>query len=321
MAKKEQVVSQNRLENVTKITREEHFGIQRKMVAHMTTRSWNEIPHISTVYEPDVTEFYKVFRAMQQERAASGRPKISFNTMMLRLIVEGLKAAPIMNSTLEFNSHKVTGLLSQREDIDVSVPWTLPNGEMMTITLPDIHNDTLDDICEKTVKIANKLKQTNLTEAMYEISFEESLSEIKKLHLGVFRRIIAAKTGKHKIELLKGQARKKYYTIPADDRLTLKDLRQGTITVSNIGSIHRDFRGHMALLEIIPPQIVAIGICNIQERPGVYKDENGVKQIGIRKVLPLCIAGDHRAVDYGDIVPFIKRLDEIFAKPEIILGW
>ena len=34
-----------------------HFGIQRKIIANMTTESWDNIPHIVFNYEPDVTEF------------------------------------------------------------------------------------------------------------------------------------------------------------------------------------------------------------------------------------------------------------------------
>ena len=38
-----------------KITRTEHFDIQRKIVANMTTESWEQIPHVAYVYEADVT--------------------------------------------------------------------------------------------------------------------------------------------------------------------------------------------------------------------------------------------------------------------------
>lgn len=36
------------MENITT----EYFGIQRKMVATITTESWRDIPHISYMYEP-----------------------------------------------------------------------------------------------------------------------------------------------------------------------------------------------------------------------------------------------------------------------------
>lgn len=37
--------------------------------------------------------------------------------------------------------------------------------------------------------------------------------------------------------------------------------------------------------------------------------------------MPLTIAFDHRALDMGDVVPFMKKLDEIFENPEILKEW
>lgn len=311
----------NRLTNEMIETKVEHFGIQRKIVAHMTSRSWQEIPHVSVVYEPDVTDFFETFKILQKQRIDQGKGKLTFNTIMLRVVAEGLKAAPQLNSTLEFNPKSVTGVLTRREDIDVSIPWTLPTGEMMTLTLPDIHNDNLDAISKKLAKIANKVANTNCTEAMYEVSFDQTLSEIKKGHFGVLRRIFAAKVGKHRVRLLSGDEKKKYYEIPEDDRLTLRDIKQGTLTVSNIGSVHRTLRGNLAMLEIIPPQIFTMAICNTQMKPVCVKQADGSYEVMPRTVCPMCLAVDHRAAEYGDLVPFMDRLDDIFARPEQILNW
>ena len=53
----------------------------------------------------------------------------------------------------------------------------------------------------------------------------------------------------------------------------------------------------------------------------VVTDENGNDKIEIRLVLPITIAIDHRALDYGDVVPFMRKLDEIFDNPAIIQSW
>ena len=53
----------------------------------------------------------------------------------------------------------------------------------------------------------------------------------------------------------------------------------------------------------------------------LYKDENGNDKIEIRLILPITIAIDHRALDYGDVVPFMRKLDEIFDNPSIIQSW
>ncbi|MDR2853555.1 MAG: hypothetical protein LBV61_10975 [Burkholderiaceae bacterium] len=40
-----------------------------------------------------------------------------------------------------------------------------------------------------------------------------------------------------------------------------------------------------------------------------------------RKFISFLIMFDHRALDYADTVPFMRRLDEIFANPESIADW
>ena len=53
----------------------------------------------------------------------------------------------------------------------------------------------------------------------------------------------------------------------------------------------------------------------------VITNDKGEKEIAIRKTLGFCIAFDHRAIDFAEIIPFIKRLDEIFANPEQVMDW
>ena len=75
------------------------------------------------------------------------------------------------------------------------------------------------------------------------------------------------------------------------------------------------------MLEIIPPQVAAIAIGAVWEKPVVVKDENGNTNIEARKVIPINIAFDHRAADFGDVVPFFEKLDEIFENPQVIKEW
>lgn len=75
------------------------------------------------------------------------------------------------------------------------------------------------------------------------------------------------------------------------------------------------------LLEILPPQVFAVGISALQEKPGVYTDQRGEKAIGVRRYLPMCLAFDHRVMDFSGLVPFLKRMDEIFASPAEIGAW
>ncbi len=302
-----------------KLKNREHFGIQRKMVSHMTTESWRNIPHVTYMYEPDVTELYEVFRKINKGRDKDS--KITFNTLMLKIIAEGLKSAPLMNSHLEFNRKFVTGKIDTFENINISMPTILPNGEMMTVNLHDFGNRSLENMTDYIADIRRRAENTNLTEAMYEVSLDNTLSTLKKGELlKVLMKLYGANVGNCKIKHLHGKAKRKYQAIPETERLTVKDMEPGTVVVSNIGSTYLGQKGAVALLEIVPPMVTAFGVGAIQDKPVVVQN-GGKKQIEVRSILPICIAFDHRVLDFGDIVPFMKKLDSIFENPSIIESW
>ena len=89
------------------IIKDEHFGIARKIVSNMTAESWETIPHAVISYEPEITKFLDVVKEINKD--ATPETKLTLNTIMLRIIVEGLKACPILNSHIEFNRKLVRG--------------------------------------------------------------------------------------------------------------------------------------------------------------------------------------------------------------------
>lgn len=92
----------------------------------------------------------------------------------------------------------------------------------------------------------------------------------------------------------------------------LDDLKQGTVMVTNFGSLYPKQKGAGAMLEIITPQVTAYAIGAVTKKP-VVVTEDGEDKIAIRSILPICIAFDHRALDFDDIIPMIKTFDEIFS--------
>ncbi len=292
----------------------EHFGIQRKIVANMTSESWREIPHVSYMYEADVTQLYSLYKKMNSEY----RTKITFNTLILKIITEGLKAAPEMNSHINFNRRLVRGQINTFSNIDISMPTILPDGKMMTVNLRNFESRDLDEMTAYINDVTRRMENTDLTEALFSVSLNDTLKGLKKGKLvKTIYRLIGSKTGKHRVKTLTGKAKKEYEAIPETERLTAFDLEQGTVTVSNIGSTYLGQKGAMALLEIVPPQVCAFGVGAVQKKPFVTEND----EIEVRQILPVCIAFDHRALDFGEIVPFIKKLDEIFENPEIIYSW
>ena len=303
------------------LVKEEHFGIARKIVSNMTSESWEQIPHASMTYFADVTELFEECKKLN-EGCTDKSKKITINTVMLRILCEAFKAAPKMNTHLVFNRKLVRGCLKYFDHIDISMPMVLPSGEMMTINMHDMGNKTLTEMTEAINDSIRRAKNSDMNEVMFEVSLDNTLTGLKQGKvLQAIRRLYGSKTGKHKVKTLSGKAKKEYYSIPTTERLTKHDIEQGTTTISNLGSIYREQKGECLLLEIIPPQTTAIAINAAQKRPVVVTDKNGNDRIEPRLVMPLTIAIDHRALDYSDVVPFMKKLDEIFADPSIIQSW
>lgn len=298
------------------VIRDQHFGIARKIVSNMTAESWETIPHAVISYEPEVTEFLKVMKDINKD--ATPETKLTINTIMLRVIVEGLKACPIMNSHIEFNRKLVRGNVKTFKEIDISMPMVLKTGEMMTINMHDMQDKTMSQMRDTIADSVRCANNSDMNEVMFEVSLDNTLQGLKKGKIAqTINRLVGSKTGKHKVKTLTGKAKKEYYSIPVTDRLTKHDIEQGTITVSNLGSVCRNWNGICTLLEIIPPQVCAIAIGATQLVP--IAEQDGTIRTGYR--LPFTIAFDHRALDMGDITPFVNKLNEIFDNPDIIREW
>ena len=303
-----------------KATKVTEFGIQRKIVANMTSESWETIPHISYIYEPEISKFLDVVKELN----ASGKfpVKITINTIMLKALSEAFKAAPQLNAHIKFNRKLVRGTITEFDEIHASMTWILPNGEMMTINLHDIGNKSLVELTEYIADVGRRIGNTDLTEVMFSVSLQDTLEKLKKGKLmNAIYRLIGSKTGKNKVKTLSGQAKKDYYAIPEKDRLTKEDIKQGTVTISNIGSVTRDIPGRVAMLSIIPPQIFVACIGSVTKRPVVKQDENGNDYVAVGQEMPIDLVFDHRALDFGDLVPFINKLEDIFKNPEQMYNW
>lgn len=297
----------------------ENFDLQRRIVSHMVSESWKNIPHVSYLYEPDVTDFCKEYRILAQEKAQEGR-KISLNTILLKAIIEGIQAAPKLNAQISYHHKKGEGALYLSDGINISVPWLLPDGRMITPVVLHTESMTLDELSDEIVKLGEKIANTNIDELLYRAVYQDTIHELKRFHLGVVPRILASKISFHRVKGLSGKEKAEYYRRPEDSRLTEQNLISGTVTVSNIGSLYKEQAGCFGLLEIIPPQIFAVGVGAVREKPGIYS-EDGQKKIGIRKALPMCLTFDHRAVDFNALVPFLKKMDEIFSHADVIRSW
>ena len=82
-------------------------------------------------------------------------------------------------------------------------------------------------------------------------------------------------------------------------KVTLEDLQGGTFTISNQGSIGGSYFTPI----IYAPQVAILGVGQGGPRPAVNDGK-----IVVRTVIPLCLAYDHRVLDGGDAVRFLKEI-------------
>jgi pyruvate dehydrogenase E2 component (dihydrolipoamide acetyltransferase) len=122
------------------------------------------------------------------------------------------------------------------------------------------------------------------------------------------------------VPVIKDADRKSIYEIAAaitdlsnrarDRKLTLDEIREGTFTLTNYGSL----AGIHGVPVINYPEVAILGVGRIREVPVV---RNG--QIVPGTVLPLSMSFDHRIVDGGDAARFLLDLMALLSEPSAML--
>lgn len=86
--------------------------------------------------------------------------------------------------------------------------------------------------------------------------------------------------------------------------ITAEALRDATFVLSNFGI----FAGRYANPIIVPPTVAILGIGRVREEPCAFKG-----QVVIKKILPLSLSVDHRAVTGGEASRFLATVIENLA--------
>lgn len=94
-----------------------------------------------------------------------------------------------------------------------------------------------------------------------------------------------------------------------ENKLGLDELKGGTFTVTNYGSIG----GHFGIPIINHPESAILGLGRIVKKPIVENDE-----IVVGKVLPVSLSYDHRIIDGASGSRFIVILKELLMDPEML---
>ncbi len=93
-------------------------------------------------------------------------------------------------------------------------------------------------------------------------------------------------------------------------KLTLDEIRDGTFTITNYGSLN----GNFGVPVINYPEVAILGTGRILQKPVILND-----QIAKGWIQPLSLSFDHRIVDGGDSARFVNDLILMLADPTNIL--
>ncbi|MEO1782216.1 dihydrolipoyllysine-residue acetyltransferase [Enterococcus diestrammenae] len=96
-----------------------------------------------------------------------------------------------------------------------------------------------------------------------------------------------------------------------DGKLSAEDMRNGTITISNIGSVGGGFFTPV----INYPEVAILGVGTIAQQPIV----NGEGEIVVGRVMKLSLSFDHRIVDGATAQKAMNNIKRLLADPELML--
>lgn len=272
-------------------------NLARRIAATSTLSSWRSVPHVSFVFEPDVTQLYNHYLENKESFSTKENTGLSFNTLLVKIIADTLADFPKLYSSFEY--HRLTHRLEYtiKDTVDINVPWLLPSGEMIPFRLKDVSRMTLSELAKEIDRIRMLVTRIDIDPLMLRAAIRDTMAKLKRFKLTALTRVIPLLAAK-----VRNRAR-----VNSDQMRDADLINPDGIVISNVGSLLKGIRGSFSLLEIIEPKIMAIGISSADERLRPPHDESS--KYAISKILPITIAFDHRALDFSDIVPFISKLE------------
>lgn len=301
----------------------EYLSIRSRVACNALVNSQRDIPGTGCNYEADVTEFFEEYKKLKSE---CGYP-LPFNTLMMKVLVEGLKEAPRLNAHFDYKHLSSSGRLIIKKHIDVSMPVCFENGETFTVKVKELENKSLEEIAQQIELVKAKLKNTNFKKVLFNVAGQRMFGyAVKGKLIPTFAQFISAYTGKGKIAKFsklfkKNSYRHEGYKKDSVGSLKVDDFTEGTVCFTNWGTLYEDLKVDITYIPPLYPQVFMFGTGRIKEVKDVYRNERGELDVRIRKVLPIMMVFDHKIGGAADLMPFIKKMDEIFENPEVMKEW
>ncbi len=302
----------------------EYMSIRDRMISNVLVNSQRDIPGVGCIYEADVTKLMDEFDKLRENCSYS----LTFNSLMLKILVEGLKVAPRLNAHFQYDHRATSGRLIIKKHIDVTIALCLDNGKTFQLKVMHLEDKTLQETAFLAEDAKRRLHNTKLGKMMFEVSRQRLVGLMAQgKFVSPVCQSICACFGKGKIVDLSKSLKSDFRKITGKDTLKnydglrMEELNEGTVCFTNWGPLYDKLNVDITYIPPLYPQVFLFGAGRVKEKEYVYRDENGNLQLGTKKILPLTLVFDHKIGGAADLVPFIKKMDEIFENPEIIHSW
>ncbi len=292
----------------------EYFNIKAKVSANVLTNA-QDMPTPGYTYDADVTEFWKEFREFKKECDYN----LTFNDLLMRAMVEGLKVAPRLNSYIEYNRLCTTGKIIIKKHIDIALPVLLNSGETFPVKVSACEEKSLKEISQRTAELVNMLKTQDVDRVIFDMIVKRTAGFILDGKIiSTVAQTVAGYVGKGRVATLKGL----FEHAPREEGyLTPNDINEGTVCLTNLGAVNKTLNGRVTNAPLLFPQVFLMAVGVARDENYVFRNEKGEIDMGTKTMLPITITFDHRVGGFGDILPFIQKVDEIFANPKVIREW
>ena len=304
--------------------RVEYMTMSDKMVSNAFVNGQRNSPSVCGVYDADATKFVEAFNKLKAECEY----KLTLNAVMLKVLVEGLKATPRLNSHYIYNHTSTAGELIIKKHIDVSMAICKSDGSTFQMKLRHLEDKTLEEITSIAADARERLENTNLDEVMFEVSRQRVLGELSHGRIiSPLCQTLKASFGKRKAVHLSTTLKSDFLKIIGKKELQnnigvkMEELNEGSVCFTNWGAICNNSNFNIVSGPLLYPQVFLFSMGRLREEKYVYEDESGAMRMGTKYVLPFGMNFDHKIGGAYELTPFINKLDEIFESPEVIYNW
>lgn len=256
----------------------EYMTMGDKMLSNVFINAQRNSAPVCSIYEADVTEFISVYSRLREECGYN----LTVNPVLLKVLVEGLKAAPRLNAHYYYNHTATAGRLVIKKDINVSMAICKKDGKTFQMKLMSLQDKSLKEIAEIAQSARERLENAELDEVMFEVSRQRILGEISKGRIITpWIQSLSASFGKGKAVHLSETLKSDFLKLTGkkafqpDCAVKIEELNEGTVCFTNWGAILNNSKLNIVSGPLLYPQVFLFSVGRLREEKYAYEDEKG----------------------------------------------